>query len=152
MFFLWGLKIMLSSLVLRRSSSLTSEHGLLARAWCDVMNFASNWVRGNRAGTRLSVISLPTHPPLTCLHCDSRRVRRILPNLDAMRWLLQCLIRDRGAYFCLGGLKLMSAGGLGACFLEGFGDMLPREILTSMSSKMAKNASKYVRCNTWRHF
>ena len=41
-FFLWGVKIMLFSLVLRRCSSSTSEHGLLARAWCDVMNFASS--------------------------------------------------------------------------------------------------------------
>ena len=48
--------------------------------------------------------------------------------------------------------ELMSAGGLGACFLEGFGDMLPRKILTGMSSKMAKNASKYVRRNTWRYY
>ena len=45
--------------------------------------------------------------------------------------------------FSFGGLKLMSARGLGACFLEGFGDMLPLKILTGMSSKMGKNASKY---------
>ena len=54
-----------------------------------------------------------------------------------------------------GGLKLMGAGGvltfeakiIGASLLKGFGGMPPRKILTDMSSKMAKNASKYVRRN-----
>ena len=39
---------------------------------------------------------------------------------------------------------------VGACHLGGFGGMLPRRISTGMSSKMAKNASKYVRRNA-RH-
>ena len=39
---------------------------------------------------------------------------------------------------------------VGACHLGEFGGMLLRRILTGMSSKMAKNASKYVRRNA-RH-
>ena len=53
-----------------------------------------------------------------------------------------------------GGLKLMGAGGvnlkqmsLALAFERGSGACPPRKILTDMSSKMAKNASKYVRRN-----